>query len=61
MLTTYRPVQSTPSEWLIECQAPGKAPSYIWGGFKTAEQAQERAEELNRQKAAQRAAAGMSG
>jgi hypothetical protein len=45
-MTTYVIVQSSPSEWIIERRAPGQAPSYIWGGYRSAEQAQLRADEL---------------
>jgi hypothetical protein len=45
-MTTYKIVQSSPSEWIIECRSPGRPPSYIWGGFRSADQAQRRADEL---------------
>jgi len=45
-MITYTIVQSSPSEWIIERRAPDQPLSYIWGGFRSAEQAQLRADEL---------------
>ena len=45
-MITYRVIQSTPTEWIIERREPNHPPKFIWSGFRSAEQAQAHVDDL---------------
>ena len=45
-MITYRVIQSTPTEWIIERREPNHLPKFIWSGFRSAEQAQAHVDDL---------------